>query len=113
MSIVVSKQENGDLGIKHNSGKPPLSWIPRAALVAEAQVLAHGALKYERDNWKKGLPWSEVLDASLRHIYAFVDGEDMDEESGLHHLAHARCELGFLLEFADTHPELDDRGSKA
>ena len=104
---------NEGLGAKNNAGKPPLSWIPRSAMIAEAEVLAFGAVKYARDNWRKGLLWSEVLDAALRHVYAFVDGEDVDQETGLSHLAHARCELGFLLEFLDTHPELDDRGSKA
>lgn len=102
-----------ELGLKYNAGKPPLSWIPRSALVAEAQVLAFGAKKYGRDNWRKGLPWSEVIDASLRHIFAFADGEDLDQETALSHIAHAITELSFLMEFTETHPELDDRGSKA
>lgn len=81
---------------KYNSNKPPLSWLPMVALENEAHVMAFGAKKYDKDNWKKGLPHSFLLDAALRHIYKFSNGERLDSESGLSHLAHARCNLGFL-----------------
>jgi len=45
----------------------------------------------------------------LRHLTAWWAGEDLDPESGLHHLAHAACCLMFLLEYTQTHTELDDR----
>ena len=88
-------------GVKFDTGKPPLGLIPRQALVAEAQVMAFGAERYGRDNWRGGMEWSRLTDAALRHITAFVDGEDVDPESGLHHLAHARCCMGFLLAYAE------------
>lgn len=101
-------------GVKHDAGKPPLSWIPVSALEAEARVLAFGGNKYGRNNWRKGLSWTRVLDAGLRHIFAFLEGEDVDPETGLSHLAHARCNLAFVIEYTKTHPELDDRhGSQA
>lgn len=96
-------------GTKHDQGKAPLSLIPRAALVAEAQVLAFGKQKYDAWNWAKGMEWSRLLDAALRHITAYADGENNDVESSLNHLAHARCCLGFLLDYVESHPELDDR----
>ena len=86
--------------------------IPRSALLAEALVLDYGAKKYGRDNWRNGLKFSRALDAALRHILAFNSGEDNDPETGLSHLAHARCNLAFLLEYLTTHPELDDRHGK-
>jgi hypothetical protein len=82
-------------GTKYDSGKAPLSLIPPEALVAEAEVLAFGARKYAAHNWRGGFEWSRLIDAALRHITAF--GEDKDPESGLSHLAHARCCLGFLI----------------
>lgn len=49
------------------------------------------------------------LAAALRHVFAFIGGEDKDPETSLSHLAHASCCLMFLLEFEDTKKELDDR----
>ena len=94
---------------KHDLGKAPLSLIPVSALLEEAAVMGYGEKKYGRDNWRNGMHWSRALDAAQRHILAFQDGEDFDPETGLHHLAHARCNMAFLIEYALTHPELDDR----
>jgi hypothetical protein len=42
-------------------------------------------------------------------LFAWWNGELYDRETGYNHLAHAICELMFLLEFDETHPEKDDR----
>lgn len=96
-------------GLKYDTGKPPMSLIDRHALEAIAQVLAFGANKYAAHNWRKGIQYSRLLDAALRHLYAFADGEDLDPESGLSHVAHAGCCIVFLLGMIQDHPELDDR----
>lgn len=96
-------------GRKEDNNKSPLSLISRRANELEAQALAFGARKYDAWNWAKGMKWSRLLDAALRHLYAYADGEDLDSESGLSHLAHARCCVGFLLDYEKSHPELDDR----
>lgn len=99
-------KSKGPLGVKHDQGKPQLSLIPRSALIAEAHVMGFGAEKYGRDNWKHGLHYTRLIDAALRHILAYNDGEDNDPETGLSHLAHARCCLGMLI---DTPGQWDDR----
>lgn len=96
-------------GRKNDKGKPPLALIPRRAVEKEAEVLEFGKNKYDSWNWASGIAWSRLLDAVLRHVYAYADGEDLDPESGISHLAHARCGLGFLLDYEQSHPELDDR----
>jgi Domain of unknown function (DUF5664) len=96
-------------GVKFDNGKPRLGLIPRSALEAEAIVLGFGADKYGTYNWRNGMDWMRLVDAALRHIYAFADGETYDPESGEHHLAHARCCLGFLIEYENIHPEGDNR----
>lgn len=96
-------------GSKHDAGKPPLSLIPRAALLAEAEVLAFGAQKYDAHNWRKGMRWSRLGDAAMRHLLAWLAGEDNDPETGLPHLAHLRCCSGFLLEYAQSGAGTDDR----
>lgn len=94
---------------KHDSTKAPLALIPTSALIEEAHVLAFGAHKYGTHNWRQGIAWSKLISAILRHMVAFNAGEDFDQESGLHHLAHVRVNCAFLLEYMSSHPELDDR----
>lgn len=98
--------------VKHDGGKPMISLVNRRAIEEEARVMMFGLQKYGRDNWRGGMAFSRCIDAGLRHLHAFADGEDLDEETGLSHLAHARCCLAFLLEYLHTHPELDDRYGK-
>lgn len=102
-------KHDNSAGRKTDSGKPRMSLINRRANIEEAKVLGFGEVKYDAWNWSKGMKWSRVLDAALRHIAAFADGEDVDPESGISHLAHARCCLGFLIDYEESHPELDDR----
>lgn len=67
---------------RRNEGKPQLSYILDAPLAMEglASRFELGAKKYARDNWKKGLPTKELIDALLRHLKAFQNGEEMCEE---------------------------------
>lgn len=99
-------------GIKHDADKPPIGLIPRVALEKEALVLKYGASKYGTYNWRGGMKYSRLTDAALRHIIAFIDGEDLDPETGISHIAHARCSLGFLLEYIDKELGEDDRYDK-
>lgn len=77
---------------RDNPGKPQLSFILQfpTAIAALARVKELGAIKYERDNWKKGgKPDWEYLDACLRHIMAFMEGEIFAQDTGCTHLSHA------------------------
>ncbi len=96
-------------GKKADAGKPPVGLISSIALIEIAKVLEFGSRKYDSHNWRKGIHWQRVIDASLRHILAFNNGEDKDPESGLSHLAHAACCLVFLLEYEQRKQEFDDR----
>jgi hypothetical protein len=86
-------------GVKHDQGKPDLSLLDRTAIEHVAKVLGFGAVKYGRDNWRAGIDKNRLLSASLRHIYASLDGELKDPESGESHLAHGICGLMFALHF--------------
>ena len=99
-------------GIKFDQNKIQLSLLTRESLEAEAKAFAYGAKKYGRDNYKKGMDWSRVLDATLRHLTAFIDGEDHDEESGLNHLAHAKTNLAMLIYYYKNKVGTDDRFKK-
>jgi len=99
-------------GVKHDQEKPDMSLLSGIAMTKIAEVMSFGKKKYSAHNWRGGFAWGRPLAASLRHIFAYISGEDKDPETGLSHLAHASCCLMFLLEFEETHKELDDRYKK-
>jgi len=86
-------------GKKNDQGKPQLSLVTKTLIWGIAQVMTFGAVKYGRDNWRKGMDWNRPYDALLRHLTAWWDGEGTDSETGLSHLLHAACELMFLIEY--------------
>lgn len=102
-------QEDKIKALKFDEGKLPLDLLPFEALEEITLVLQHGALKYSRNNWRAGFIHSRPFSAILRHLFAYWKGEDLDKDSGLHHLAHAGCELLFLLSFVKTKTGVDDR----
>lgn len=83
--------------------------IPLRALASTVAVLEFGAKKYAIGNWAKGMPWSVCFSCALSHAFSYANGEKVDKESGLSHLAHLMCNLLFLSTYADTYPEGDDR----
>lgn len=86
-------------GKKFDEGKPQMSYVARSLMVAIASVMAPGAERYGRDNWKGGMTWNRPYDALLRHLTSWWEGETADPDSGKSHLWHAACELMFLIEY--------------
>lgn len=86
------------IGRKFDSDKPDYTLVPWDALEEIVKVLDFGAKKYERDNWQHvDNASNRYLAAAFRHLAAVNQGEQMDPESGLSHLAHAGCCVLFLL----------------
>lgn len=96
-------------GIKYDQDKNQLELLSPLWLFGVGRVLTFGAKKYAAHNWRAGLKQSKLLGASLRHILAYLGGEDKDPESGISHLYHASCCLMFASELSQTRPDLDDR----
>lgn len=84
--------------VKADAGKVDWSLVPFEALEGMARVLTFGAKKYDSWNWTTngGFQWMRVMSSCLRHLFAFMRGEDNDPESGLSHISHAQCNLLFL-----------------
>lgn len=82
---------------KFDHDKPHLAYLPIEPLEMVARVLDHGAVKYDRDNWKKCDDPMRYMSAAMRHQFAWLKGEQLDPETGQNHLAHALCSLMFLL----------------
>ena len=86
-------------GVKYDGEKPKMHLLPPKAIIEVAKVLTFGANKYDEENWKKLEDLqSRYTSGALRHIFAHMDGEDLDSESNVSHVAHAICCLLFKLE---------------
>ena len=95
-------------GLKYDSEKPKMNLLPPKAIVEISKVLTFGAAKYDAENWRKLDDLQNRYTAgALRHIFAHMDGEELDPETNLSHLAHAMCCLLFKLEI-----ELEERAEK-
>jgi hypothetical protein len=96
--------------IKYDQEKPALALLPFEALESVGRVMTFGMKKYAAHNWRAGFSYSRTLSAALRHIFAFITGEDKDPESKESHLAHAACCILFTLTFVlESRTDLDDR----
>ena len=98
--------------MKHDEGKPRIDLVPKSAVIAIAKVMEYGAKKYEEHDWRKGYKWTRAWSAAQRHLWAWIENESIDSESGISHLSHAIAALAILQEFESNtakYGELDDR----
>ncbi len=94
----------------HGDKKVPLHLVPGAASAYTAMGLKEGARKYGAFNWREtSIETMTYVGATLRHLSAFVDGEDMDPESGNPHLAHAMASLAILIDAIESDCAIDNR----
>lgn len=106
---------HGEDGTTHpkalaGSRKDPLYLLPPIAKAAAARVHALGAEKYGKYNWRyQKVAISDYLSAMQRHIDSVVDGMDIDEESGEHHLAHVIAGCNIVLDAQHRGQLVEDR----
>ena len=94
---------------------PLFSVIPMRVLAGPALGMLEGALKYGRHNYRQvGVLASVYVDACMRHVAQFWEGEDLDPDSkaGLHHLDKAICSLMVLRDGMIKGNWVDDRPPK-
>ncbi len=78
--------------------KAPMSTLAMPVILELGVAMLEGALKYGRHNWRiAGVRASVYFDACVaRHLTAWMEGEDIDEESGMSHLVKAMAGLMIL-----------------
>lgn len=92
---------------------PNLSVVPSTSIIEEGKAMAHGAAKYGPYNWRSEKIQSHIyIDAVLRHVMQWQDGEELDQESGVSHLSHAKAGLGVLLDSIANDSWIDTRPPK-
>lgn len=107
-------KENPKLIQARKEGKPPLEYLVKTTWEEDARVHKHGADKYGKNNWRIDKILTSTYEAAiLRHYKAyFVDGEDIDPDSGESHLTHIRACCAVMRD-AEMHGTLiDDRNTK-
>lgn len=93
------------IGNKETEGKLMWDRLPIDIIEEVVKVLTYGANKYNSDtpndpNWKHvSDPQNKYYAAAMRHIVEWRKGNLYDNESNLHHLAHAISNLIFLTHF--------------
>lgn len=114
--IETATKDTGEVRIKNaetggEKGRKPqrMELLPYDALMEVAELYAAGASKYEDNNWRRGYAWSLSAGAMQRHFSLFWNGEDVDEETGCHHLTAVVFHALALLVFKNEHESLDDR----
>ena len=81
------------VGIK----KAPMSTVSAAVLAEVGVGMLEGALKYGRHNYRGvGVRASVYYDATIRHLFSWWEGEDIDPDSQLSHVTKAICSLVVL-----------------
>lgn len=96
------------------SSKVSYSMLPAPVLAEAALALTEGALKYGKHNYRGvGVRGSVYYDASLRHLTAWWEGEDIDPESGLSHVTKAIAGLMVLRDCMIRGNFNDDRPPKS
>ena len=94
----IKKSDTEALGVKFDKDKPKWNLLPWSEVEDVVKVLTFGAKKYAPDNWKfVDDADNRYMDAAMRHLVAYQQGEGYDPESGEHHVAHAMCCLLFML----------------
>jgi hypothetical protein len=96
-------------GHKDDFGKTNFFAMPWLSVTEAADVMTFGAKKYAMFNFRKGMKYSRLWSAALRHMVAWWRGEENDPESGENHLAHAICCLTMLREVQILERGEDDR----
>lgn len=79
-----------------------------------AAAMRVGAEKYQPYNWRSPDRKVQVvtyLDAALRHIFAFLDGEECSNDTNppVSHLGHAMASLAVVMDAIEGGFSVDDR----
>lgn len=107
-------EEEAQLGketaARFSQGKVRYDLIPAFPIDELAKVYTYGSKKYDDDNWRKGLRWrKDVVGPIFRHLWKWLRGEILDEESGCTHLSMVLWNICALMEYERCSVGIDDR----
>lgn len=95
--------------------KPAIQYVPVALIASCSEALEEGRIKYGVAKWREcETEAMTYVGGILRHLYSWVDGEEIDPESitGKTHLAGAAASLAILLDCIANGTIVDNRPPK-
>lgn len=104
-----------EAGVRDDGGKMKWHLIPVPALLALCKVFHGGAIKYNDDNWRKGLKYSRIYRSMISHFMKWLASDSSyDKELGTHHLMMVAwgCFVLYMYEVIYKFVDLDDRTEK-
>jgi len=97
------KQQFGDL-------KVPLGLFPSSAILCGSLAFSQGAAKYNAYNWRVDpIEAMTYVHAAERHLRAWMDGCELDADSGCPHLGHALACIAILIDAQVCDKLIDNR----
>lgn len=96
-------------GLRYVDGKPRFDLLPPASLFALADHFRKGCDKYAERNWERGMDWSKCFGSLMRHAWKWAWGEDVDSETGTHHMIAVAWNAMALYEYHIRKIGRDDR----
>lgn len=106
----------GPQAVNYDQGKPKIDLLLTPAALPIAEALTYGAHKYPDDfNYLHGdgLSYRRNASSMIRHIVKWLCGENIDSESGIHHLGHVGARVVMALNLVLLNKGIDDRIHKA
>lgn len=92
------------------SNKVSITKLPMIAVVHGAMAMMDGASKYNAYNFRaKPVQASIYVDAAIRHLMTWFEGQENASDSGVHHLGHAIGCCAILLDCQAKGNLIDDR----
>lgn len=82
--------------------------IPNRGITEVHKVLTEKLNVHDKNEWKYGLNWTDVLSSLKKHLNEFELGNDYTE-SGLLHIAEVAANALILTEYYSIYPQGDDR----
>lgn len=100
---------------KAGQSKVCMHYVPPRVLMEVALALTEGANKYGSYNFRDAgnTKYSTYYSSTLRHLSQWFEGEDIDKESGLHHITKAIGGLIVLRDSMLADNAQDDRPTKS
>lgn len=91
-------------------GKAPMSTVSAPVMAEIGVAMLEGACKYGRHNYRaSGVRHSVYYDATMRHLMAWWEGQDIDPDSGMSHITKAITSLVVLRDAMIQGMAEDDR----
>ncbi len=95
--------------MRFTEGKMRFDLLPIEALIELTRVYDMGAIKYDDNNWRKGMKWSQVYRPIFSHLFKWLSGQTVDSETGCHHLAMVAWNCLTLVTYQIRKLGTDDR----